>query len=127
MTGAAVPLLHFVFDEDIPGPIWQAVIDHNAHSPDVIDVAQVGRRTDLPKGTKDRPLLQWAEQAGRLLVSCDLKTMPGHLADHIAEGRHSPGVLIIRPCPVGDVVEELALMAHASRPHEWLDVLRIFP
>ena len=126
MTAAAA-LLTFVLDEDIPGTLWQAVHDHNADSPYVIDVTQVGRRADLPKGTKDQLLLRWAEQERRLLVTCDLRTMPRHLAVHLSAGRHSPGVLIIRPCPVHDVIEHLAEMAHASQPEEWLDVLRIFP
>jgi hypothetical protein len=124
---AAGPLLAFVLDEDVPTALWRAVQGHNARSTYPIDAVQVGRHPALPKGTKDRLLLQWAEQADRLLVTCDLQTMPRHLADHLRDGRHSPGVLVIRPCPVGDVIEQLAEMVHASRPDEWLDIFRVFP
>ena len=38
--------------------------------------------------------------------------MPGHLADHLRTGRHSPGVLIIREKPsLREVVESLVIPA----------------
>jgi hypothetical protein len=35
--------------------------------------------------------LLWAEREGRVLVTLDRHTMPGHLANHLRAGHNSPG------------------------------------
>jgi hypothetical protein len=58
---------------------------------------RVGDPADLPLGSGDPALLLWAEREQRILVKHDPDTMPRHLADHLAAGRHSSGVFMIRP------------------------------
>src|SRR5947209_3241076 len=89
--------LRYVLDEHLRGPLWRAIQWHNSSGVYPIDVTRVGDPVDLPLGADDPALLQWAEREQHILVSHDLDTMALHLADHLAAGRHSPGVFLIRP------------------------------
>lgn len=73
-------------------------------------------------------ILAWAEQAGRILLTLDENTMPGHWIAHLQSGRHSPGVFILREkVPLHEIVENLVLVAYATDPADWLDRLEYFP
>jgi hypothetical protein len=121
-------IYRFVLDENLRGPLWKSIQNHNALGVDLLDAVRVGDSTDLPLGTTDPDLLRWAEANDRFLVSKDRRTMPAHFADHLAGGRHVPGVLICRDTStLTDLVEFLVLIAHASLPDEWLDRLDYFP
>jgi Domain of unknown function (DUF5615) len=119
--------LAYVFDEHLPGALWKAIQQHNAAGVDPVDAVRVGDPPGLPRGTKDPALLQWAEQAGRILLSFDKKTLPGHLTDHLQAGHHSPGIFLIRRrATIPQVVAFLVLAAHASDPATWQDqVVRV--
>jgi hypothetical protein len=81
--------LRYVFDEHLRGALWQTVQAHNRSDPSYpLDVIRVGDPADLPLGTEDPLLLQWAERENRILVTADASSMPAHLADHLASGRH---------------------------------------
>jgi hypothetical protein len=48
--------------------------------------------------------------------------MPPHLTDHIAQGRHVPGIFILNPnLSIGENLEELILIALASEENEYQD------
>ena len=54
--------------------------------------------------------------------------MPGHLADHLAEGRHVPGILTVNlKIPIEILANELALIAGAGFPHDFQDQIRHLP
>jgi hypothetical protein len=109
--------LDYVFDEHLRGPLFRALLQHNAAGSHVVDVVRVGDPADLPLGTKDPDVLIWAERAGRVLVSIDKRTMPGHLAAHLQTGRHSPGIFLVRPgytIPV--LVDLLVIAAYTTDP-----------
>ena len=53
--------------------------------------------------------------------------MFGHMAQHLAAGRHSPGVVILRSRTLPGAVTDLTSIAYASGPDEWLDMVRYFP
>jgi hypothetical protein len=121
--------LRYVLDEHLRGPLWNAIQAHNAAGTDSIDVVRVGDPPDLPCGTPDPDILLWAEREGRLLVTRDVNTVPGHLANHLAAGRHSPGVLIVRRggVVVPQVVFALVLIADAGDPTDYVDCYRYIP
>jgi hypothetical protein len=120
--------LRFVFDEHLRGPLWRAVQRHNVRNQDPIDVIRVGDLSDLPLGIDDASLLVWSEHQGRLLVTCDKHTMPGHLASHLAGGSRSPGVFMLRPgWSVSNVIAFLVLATYASEDHEWQDRIEYIP
>jgi hypothetical protein len=120
--------LRYMLDEHLRGPLWRAIQWHNNSGVYPLDVVRIGDPTDLPLGIRDAELLLWAEREQRILVTHDLDTMPAHLADHLAAGRHSPGVFMIRPhSTLPQVVSFLRDAAYASEPAEWQDRVQFIP
>lgn len=118
----------FLLDENQRGPLWDALERHNEHASAPIDAMLLGEVGTPPLGAIDSNVLVWCEAAGRVLVSNDKRTLPGHLADHLALGHHSPGVFLIRPGQsIRAVVEFLALACAASDAAEWGDAVTYIP
>jgi hypothetical protein len=122
-------MLTFVLDEHYRGLLAKAVGRHNAlgrgHA---IDFVCVGDLPDLPLGTQDPDLLIWGELNGRLIVTEDKGTMPTHFHSHLAAGRHSPGVLLVRlGTPMARLVAELELIAHVGDPADFWDQYQFIP
>lgn len=54
--------------------------------------------------------------------------MPTHLSDHLATGRHVPGILIVDlGAPIGSVLDDLILIALASYENEFLNCVAYVP
>jgi hypothetical protein len=120
--------LRYVLDEDLRGVLWRAIQRHNRTDPEPIDVVRVGDLPDLPLGTPDPDILEWAERAGRVVVSHDQKTMGGHLQDHLQAGNHLPGLFLIRPrCALSQVLGILVEAAYRSDPLSWQDRVEFIP
>jgi hypothetical protein len=120
-------LYSFLLDEDVPEAIWTAILQHNAKGSYLIDVVRVGSPPAPTKRSTDPANLLWPEQADRILVSRDKRTLPNHFNDHLNAGHHSPGVLVLRVTDVTSVVNHLVEVAHCGLPGEWLDLLKYFP
>lgn len=91
-------MIRFVFDECMPEHVLRAVEIRNREKPhEFLDVVAVGDGNVLPKGTPDGAIIAWAEQAGRAIVTLDDSTMPAHLREHLAAGKHCLGVFCVRP------------------------------
>ena len=88
-------MLPFLLDEHLRGPLWLGILRHNAKGGLPIDAVRVGDSPDLPLGSGDPAILLWAEGEGRILLTEDVHTMPGHLAKHVQGGHHLPGVFVI--------------------------------
>ena len=120
--------LGFLLDEHLRGPLWTMIQRHNLSSDLQLDIVRVGDVADLPLGTLDGELLLWAEHENRILVTEDKRTMPRHLAEHLASGHHSPGVFVVRAgFSWGDVLDALVLVAHTGDPADYLDVVTFLP
>ncbi|MBX9581887.1 MAG: hypothetical protein K2X87_16405 [Gemmataceae bacterium] len=120
--------LAFVLDEHLRGDLGAAIRTHNQAGGLPIDAVCVGDPPDLPLGSKDPAILLWAEARGRIVVSRDFRTMPGHLLDHLAAGRRSPGVALLRPSAwITEVVAYLEVVAHAAEAYEFADAVRVIP
>src|SRR4051794_2238193 len=114
--------LSFLLDENLRGPLWHAIQLHNAHGVDVLDVVCVGGPNAPPLGTQDPGLLLWCEASGRLLITRDSNSMPGHLNDHLQAGHHSPGILMLRRrWTIPAVLGVLVLYDQAADPHSLAD------
>src|SRR5262249_59355396 len=101
---------------------------HNALGVHPLDVVRVGDLPDLPLATPDPDVLIWAEREGRILLTLDKTTMPGHLTDHLRAGRHSPGVFIIRSkATLSKIMDQLVLLAHAGNPQDYQDSIDQVP
>src|SRR5262245_11627549 len=118
----------FLLDEQMIEALDEALAQHNQAGVEVIDFVRVGGPPDLPRGTPDPEILLWAEREGRILVSLDKRTLPGHLADHLQAGHHSPGIFIVRQhASIPSVIAFLIEAAHRSEPWEWEDRLEYIP
>lgn len=54
--------------------------------------------------------------------------MPIHLADHIVQGLHIPGILILNAnLSIGQNIDELILIAEASFDDEYQDRIEFLP
>jgi hypothetical protein len=73
-------------------------------------------------GLSDPDLLDRADDDGLVLVSHDLRTMPGHLRSHLAAGKASPGPLVVSQGEsIGEVVEALVVLWAVTDPGELSD------
>jgi hypothetical protein len=120
--------LRFVLDEHYRGPLWRAIQRHNGAGVDLIDATRVGDPPDLPLGSADPDILTWAEREGRVLVTRDRNTMISDFWDHLAAGKHSPGVFLVRRfATLKGLVAMLAFTANAGNADQWRDQLTYMP
>lgn len=76
-------------------------------------------------GTPDAEVLRVAAADDRVLVSHDLRTLPQHFGEFIAE-RLSPGVVIIRQeVAIRDAALRLQFFQEAGTPEDFINTIRI--
>ncbi len=81
----------------------------------------------IPEGMKDPEVLALASSLGRILVTHDVRTMPQHFGQFIAN-KDCPGVLLIpRTISIAQAIEELLLIWRLSEPAERTNLLRRLP
>jgi Domain of unknown function (DUF5615) len=117
----------FLVDENVPASVVPAVLSREPS----IRIPQVGvDPTVPPKGTLDPDLLAFAEAEGFALVTFDKDTMPGHIGDHLASGKHTLGVFIFpdgNSLSPGRIADELIIVWVASQAEEWIDRIEYLP
>lgn len=88
----------------------------------------VGEIGTPPKSTLDPEILLWCEEHNFILVTNNRSSMPVHLADHIAQGHHIPGILILNAdFSFGQNIEELILIAECAFEEEYQDQIVFLP
>lgn len=96
-------------------------------NPDIV-VRAVGQMDAPAKGTLDPEILRWCEQKQFILVTNNRKSMPPHLRDHLAEGRHIPGIITLsKSMSIGSMIDELIFLAIAAEDDEFQDSVRHLP
>src|SRR2546428_452522 len=66
-------------------------------------------------GVDDPGVLEWAAQAGRVVLTHDVRTMTRYACDRVGEGRPMPGVFeVSREVPLGVVIEDILLLVECS-------------
>jgi predicted nuclease of predicted toxin-antitoxin system len=120
--------LTFLLDEQLRGVLLRAIRHHNARGGLFIDAVQVGDPPDLPRQSTDPDILLWAERQNRIIVTRDVRTMPGHFRNHLLAGHHSPGLLLLaRRMRLSIIVDFLEVIAHAGEPSDILDQIVPIP
>jgi Domain of unknown function (DUF5615) len=80
------------------------------------------------QGTLDPEILIWCEEHRFMLVTNNRRSMPGHLADHLAQGRQMPGILALRKnIAMGRAIEDLVLIAEVGVGDEFCNQIRYIP
>jgi len=71
--------------------------------------------------------LSLAADSGRIVISHDRRTMPGHFA-RFRETRSSSGIIIVsQELDIGAAIEDLLLIWEATDAEEWVDGLGFVP
>jgi Domain of unknown function (DUF5615) len=95
---------------------------------EALTVWQIGDAGTPARGALDPDILIWCEANDFVLVTNNRKSMPAHLADHLAAGRHVPGILLLDlDAPIGLAIEDLWIAAAASQEDELRDTIVYVP
>ncbi|HEX6121775.1 MAG TPA: DUF5615 family PIN-like protein [Ktedonobacterales bacterium] len=93
-----------------------------------IDVLRIGNAGAPPLGTLDPDVLLFCEVSQRALITNNRRSMPGHIADHLAAGHHHWGVFrLTREFSLGELAEQIHLIWAASEAEEWIDRFEYLP
>jgi hypothetical protein len=114
-----VPLLA---DENFDGDIVQG-LRQRVPSIDLVRVQDIGLT-----GAVDPVVLEWAAQKGRVLLTHDIKTMPGHAYRRVRDGLVMAGVIETpRSLPVGSAVQALARLLETGDRLDFEDRVLFLP
>ena len=115
-------MLPFLADENFSGRVIRGVVQRNP-AVDIARVQDVGL-----SGADDPTILTWAAAEGRLLLTHDAHTMTRYAYDRVRAGLPMPGVFeVSRRIPIGQVIEDLLLIAGVSREDEWAGQVWFLP
>ncbi|NEQ21115.1 MAG: hypothetical protein F6K28_18200 [Microcoleus sp. SIO2G3] len=116
--------LQYLMDENVD-PVY--ALQLRRRQPDLV-VWAVGEPNTPPKSTLDPEILLWCETNNFILVTNNRTSMPVHLADHIAQNHHVPGIFILNAdMSIGETIEELILIAECSFEDEYQDQIAYLP
>lgn len=107
-------MLRFLAEENLNNNI---VRDLRLRAPalDLVRVQDVGLI-----GVDDPAILAWAASAQRVVMTHDVSTMIRYAHDRVAAGRPMPGVVeVVVGARLATVIDDLILLATASRDGEW--------
>lgn len=114
-------MLRFAADEGFSLTIVRELRRRN---PD-LDIATVQEKG--LRGADDATILAWAAGEKRVLLTSDRRTMPAPAYRRMANGEATGVIIVPWILPVGQVVEELELLAGASLDGEWEQRVQFLP
>jgi hypothetical protein len=116
--------IKYLLDENM-SPLYREQLLY--HQPN-LTVLMVGDPGVPSKGTLDPEILCWCEENDFILVTKNRRSMPKHLTDYLAEGRHVPGIFALRlTAKIGVIIDELITIAGASLEDEYRDRIEFIP
>jgi hypothetical protein len=119
-----VTLIRYLLDEHVHPAIRTELLKREPG----LEVWRVGDPGAPQRSTHDPDILRWCEEHAFILVTNNRRSMPVHLRDHLAEGRHLPGILELNPdMSMGQTLDELLLIWGASNPDEYRDRIIYLP
>ncbi len=116
-------MLKLAADENFNNNILRGLLRRN---PD-LDIVRI---QDIPEaaGQDDPTMLAWAAQAGRVLLTHDVRTITKYAYQRIDAGLPMPGVFEIkRTVPIAVALEEILILAEGSIEGEWEGQVRYLP
>lgn len=116
--------LKYLLDENVDS-IYRIQLQQQETS---LIVWRVGTPGAPPIQTPDPEMLCWCEEHNFTLITNNRKSMPVHLANHLAAGRHVPGIFTLNAnMSIGETLDELILVALASEIDEYRDRIAYLP
>ncbi len=117
-------MIKFLLDENLDPRLRREL---KRAQPEMV-VWRVGDASTPPLQSPDPDILVWCEENDHVLVTNNRASMPGHLADHLIAGRHTPGILVIKKkMSWGVLIDELDFIWQNMSPDELADRIRYLP
>lgn len=117
-------IIRYLLDENLD-PLYKTQLLRKR--PNVL-LYTIGDPGTPSKGTLDPEILCWCEENEFVLITNNRKSMPAHLAEHLAQGRHIPGIIALNTeMSVGETLEELLLIAEAGDANDYRDHIEYLP
>jgi hypothetical protein len=111
--------IRYLLDENLSSRIVATI---QRYYPE-LDVLRVGDEGAPAFGTLDPDILRWLESHQHTLVTDNRKSLPGHIADHVAAGGHHWGVFIVRKdVPLRPLAEALYVYWDVTEAEQWVDL-----
>ena len=79
------------------------------------------------EGKEDDVVLEYAANANRILLTHDISTVPEFAYARVQTGQFMPGVFIVNDLSIRAAIEELILLAEASSPEDWHNIVAYLP
>lgn len=116
--------LRYLLDENVDPLYRRELLNREA----TMVVWRVGDLGAPPRGTLDPDILSWCQENSFVLATNNRKSMPVHLRDHLAKGRHIPGIIVLNDdMSIAETIEQLRLIWAASAEEEYRDTLLYLP
>ena len=81
----------------------------------------------IPEKMEDPQVLELGATRGRIIVTHDVRTMPDHFSDFVAD-QPGPGMILVpKKTPIGAAIEDLLLIWQVSDAEEWINQMRRLP
>jgi len=107
-------MLRFAADENFNHNIVRGLLRRKSDL-DIIPIQDVGL-----SGKDDATVLEWTAQENRILLTHDVTTITKYAYERINDGLPMPGVFEIKMnSPLGDIIEDILLLADYSYEDEW--------
>jgi hypothetical protein len=79
-------------------------------------------------GADDPTVLAWADQAGRILLTHDERTIPHYVYERLATGQTVAGVIVANDTlAIHTVIEDILFIVECSSATEWHNQLQRLP
>jgi hypothetical protein len=96
--------IRYLLDENVD-PIYRTELLKREPK---LSVWKIGDPGAPPRKTLDPDILSWCEENNFILVTNNRKSMPRHLKEHLAKGRHIPAIFELNPnMSIGETIDEL--------------------
>ena len=115
-------MLRLLADENFNNDILRGLLRRQPDL-DIVRVQDVGL-----SGADDRAVLDWAANAGCVVLTHDVNTITRYAYERVEAKHPMSGVFEInRKIPIGLVIEDILLLAECSLENEWEGQVRYFP
>lgn len=116
--------IRFLLDENTSHAILKGLKRRQSE----VEVRVIGGEGAPPLSTKDETILGFLEREGYILVSSNRRTMPIHLQEHLQNGGHIPGILLLRQqVSYKQIIDTLELIWLANVPEDFQDQIKYIP
>jgi hypothetical protein len=115
-------MLRFAADENFNNDIVRGLLRRKPDL-DLVRVQDAGL-----SGAEDSKVLEWAAKEGRILLTHDVSTMTRYAYERVQRHKPMPGIFeVSRNLPIGNVIEDILLLAEYSLDDEWNGQVRYLP